>query len=111
MTRRSPARLLAPLALVVVAAALFVVISNGAGGGAGEESAAPSSSVPSAGSATAEPAASRSRSRRRSRYTVKAGDTPSGIAEKTGVSVERLLELNPDLDAQALTVGQRLKLR
>ena len=42
---------------------------------------------------------------------VKAGDTPSGIAEKTGVPLSQILELNPDLDDQTLTVGDKLKLR
>ena len=39
------------------------------------------------------------------------GDTLAGIAEKTGVTVERLQELNPDLDPQALVAGQKIKLR
>ena len=38
--------------------------------------------------------------------------TRSGsIAEKTGVSVERLQELNPELDPQALLSGQKINLR
>jgi LysM repeat protein len=52
----------------------------------------------------------RKRSKRRT-YTIRAGDTPSGIAERTGVPVARLLDLNPDLDAQALQTGAKLKLR
>jgi teichoic acid transport system ATP-binding protein len=47
----------------------------------------------------------------RSVYVVQAGDTLGGIAEKTGVSVEALQELNPNVDPQALTSGQRLKLK
>ena len=38
------------------------------------------------------------------------GDTPSGIAEKVGVDLETILELNPDLDPQTLTPGTKLKL-
>jgi Tfp pilus assembly protein FimV len=49
--------------------------------------------------------------RRRRNYTVKAGDTLGAIAEQTGVSVERLLVLNPELDPQALVAGQRIRLR
>ena len=112
MTRRSPARLLAPLALVAVAAALFVVVSNGSGGSGDESADAREQQRARSGRATTTPAVAGARgTRRRSTYRVRAGDTPSGIAERTGISVERLLELNPDLDAQALTVGQRLKLR
>ena len=108
MARRSPARLLAPLALVGFVIALLVVI-NGAGSDGGSETAP-------------EPSRAATRDRRRPRrsrrpgagarrYTVKAGDTPSGIAEKTGVPLSQILELNPDLDDQTLTVGDKLKLR
>jgi LysM repeat protein len=45
------------------------------------------------------------------RYRVKNGDTPSSIAEKTGVPLEEILRLNPDLDPQTLAPGQRIKLR
>jgi len=44
-------------------------------------------------------------------YTVKLNDNLGLIAEKTGVSVERLETLNPDLDPQNLIVGQKIKLR
>jgi LysM repeat protein len=43
-------------------------------------------------------------------YTVQAGDFLSTVAEKTGVSVDRLRELNPGLDANSMTVGQQIKL-
>jgi LysM repeat protein len=43
-------------------------------------------------------------------YTVRAGDNLGSIAERTGVSVEELQELNPTADPQALTVGQKIKL-
>jgi LysM repeat protein len=39
------------------------------------------------------------------------GDTPSSIAEKTGVPLEDILRLNPDLDPQTIQVGQRIRLR
>ena len=41
---------------------------------------------------------------------MRAGDTPSGIAEKHGISLDTLMELNPNLDAQTLAPGQRVKL-
>jgi teichoic acid transport system ATP-binding protein len=44
-------------------------------------------------------------------YRVEVGDTLAGIAEKTGLTVERIQELNPDIDPQALVAGQELKLR
>ena len=44
-------------------------------------------------------------------YTIKTGDTPSGIAERVGVPLEQILSLNPDLDPQTLTPGTEIKLR
>ena len=49
--------------------------------------------------------------KQRRTYTVKPGDTPSSIAEKTNVPLSQIQELNPDLDDQTLSVGQKLKLR
>ena len=48
---------------------------------------------------------------RRKTYTIKAGDTPSGIAVKVDVPLDQILELNPDLDPQTLTPGTKIKLR
>ncbi|MGE5595442.1 MAG: LysM peptidoglycan-binding domain-containing protein [Hyphomicrobiales bacterium] len=46
-------------------------------------------------------------------YTVVAGDSCGAIATKTGVTVERLMELNPDINAECtnLAIGDVLKLR
>ena len=44
-------------------------------------------------------------------YEVEEGDTLTTISRKTGISVQRLEKLNPDLDPQALQLGQELKLR
>jgi LysM repeat protein len=107
MARRSPARLLAPLALVGFLIALLVVIngSDTDGGASGTREASPASKT------TATPARKKGSNKARRTYRVKPGDTPSGIAEKTGVPLTRILELNPDLDDQTLTVGDRIRLR
>lgn len=44
-------------------------------------------------------------------YEVESGDTLESIASKTGIPVERIERLNPNLDPQALQVGQKIKLR
>ena len=44
-------------------------------------------------------------------WTVKAGDTYTTIAEKTGLSVEQLEEFNPRVDPTTIRPKQRLKLR
>jgi LysM repeat protein len=109
MAGRSPARFLAPVALVAVAVALYVVISNGLHHGSG-------SGASTKQERTASPTKSKSGShhrRRRGRktYTVKAGDTASGIAEKYGLTVSQLRKLNPKLDPASLSPGQKLRLR
>ncbi len=107
--RRTPARLLAPIALLAVAFALFTVLTDSSVTGGESETTGQSTPQP-AGSATEEelrPA----RPRTRPTYTVKVGDSLGLIAEKTGVEVETLEELNPEVDAQALSPGQKLNLR
>lgn len=99
--RRSPARLLAPLALVAALGAVALVVSEG-GSGRGERSTA-------SGAGTARQRAARPRRPRF--YVVRPGDSLSLIAERTGVSVGRIQELNPDVDPQALRTGQRIRLR
>ena len=108
---RSPARLLAPLALLAFALAFFVVLSASSGTDDGKK-ASGGAARPSSESATTEAAdAAPKRERKRASYTVKVGDSLGAIAEKTGVEVEALELLNPEVDAQALSPGQKLKLR
>jgi len=108
---RSPARLLAPLALLGFVLAFFLVLSASSGTDDGNE--APGGAArPSSESATTEAAdPAPKRKRKRASYTVKVGDSLGAIAEKTGVEVEALELLNPEVDAQALSPGQKLKLR
>ncbi len=104
--RRSPARFLAPLALVVaVVAVLIVVGSSGSDGDGGKADGSDTTTASRTERTDTTPR------RVRANYTVKTGDTLGAIAEKTGVSVEQLQELNPELDPQALVSGQRIKLR
>jgi LysM repeat protein len=108
MAGRSPARFIAPLALVAVGVALFMVISNSLD--TSSENGAPNETSGSRPAASPTPDGKRERKGPR-RYRVKPGDTPSSIAEKTGVPLEQILRLNPDLDPQTLAPGQRIKLR
>ena len=108
MTGRSPARLLAPLALVVCAVALFAVVSSG--GGDASEDTAGSTPVEATATATAKPKSTDKPKSSGETYTVKAGDTPSAIAERLDIPVAELLDANPDADPNALSPGQKLKL-
>ncbi|HET8823308.1 MAG TPA: LysM domain-containing protein [Thermoleophilaceae bacterium] len=106
------ARLLAPLALIIsTVAVIAIVLGSGAVGGDdnGAENA-DTRDVPAATDGTT--ATERQRRRRgRATYTIKANDTLSGIAAANNTTVERLQELNPDLDPQGLVAGQKIKLR
>jgi LysM repeat protein len=111
MAARSPVRFLAPLALLGFVLALFLIVSHSSstGGSGGNEAKT------SQGSATSTPAPTggKSSSAKRGKrfYTVKTGDTPSAIAEKTGVPLSEIEKLNPTLDPQTLSPGERIKLR
>ena len=99
---------MAPLALVACAIALFVIL---VGSDAGEDGS--SSSAAPAGQTTGTPSRAdtqREQPQRRN-YTVKAGDSLDVIAERFGIEVERLQELNPEVDPQGLVIGQKIKLR
>jgi LysM repeat protein len=113
MAARSPARFLAPIALVAVAFALYTVVNDARDktGGGDSSSGSPAQTTPAANGGKKKGSAKKQAKRKRKTYVVKSGDTPSGIAAKTGVALTTLQKLNPDLDPQALTVGQRLKLR
>jgi LysM repeat protein len=104
--RRSAAHVIAPLALIACAAAvagLVVTYTSDDGSSQATDTAA--------GERTTQSAAERPPRQGRRFYRVKLNDTLGLIAEKTDVPVERLQELNPELDPQNLIVGQRVRLR
>ncbi len=105
---RSSIRLLAPAALVVCLFAFgLVVIRAGGGDESGPPPADPATQTETSKQARTTPAAKP----KPATYTVKAGDNLGSIAEKTSVPVDRLRELNPELDPQALVSGQKIKLK
>jgi LysM repeat protein len=110
MGHRSPARFLAPLALVAVSLALFMVVTSPS---TEPETTAPNRATETQPTGTPDGDGDGERRERKGprRYTVEPGDTPSSIAEETGVPLEEILRLNPDLDPQTLSPGQRIKLR
>jgi LysM repeat protein len=101
---RSPLRLLAPVALIVATLAFFVILTGSgddegqsAGGGTAAQQTDTGGERKDGGS---EPET----------YEVQSGDTLDAISAETGVSVEQIQALNPDLDPQSLIAGQELKL-
>jgi LysM repeat protein len=109
----SPARIVAPIALVVFAITALVIIAS-AGGTDHKSSSGPTKAE------QRDLRLKKQRARRATRqtkvvskgvYIVRTGDTLGSIAQRAGITVERLQELNPSLDPQALLSGQRIKLR
>jgi len=114
MFRRSPARWLAPLALVGCAIAVYAVTMSGLGSGDGDPPPAkPAGTTPAKRSGTQKPSDTtttpRSTGAQRS-YTVRPGDTLVAISTQTGVPLKEIQRLNPSLDSQSLQAGQRVKL-
>jgi len=112
-TRRNPLRWLAPLALVACAFAVYSVVNASLGSddpAATRSTATKSSGAERTRTVSERSKASKRRSRRARTYTVKSGDTLSSIAVKTGLSLERIQQLNPKLDSNSLQTGQRVKL-
>src|SRR4051794_17176619 len=115
MAHSSP-RWLAPLALVAACLALVVVLATS---GSSDTASAPEQ-IPSApartahtatGTTTTTSATTSQPASRAATYTVQSGDFLSTVAEKTGVSVDRLRQLNPGLNANAMHVGQKIRLK
>jgi LysM repeat protein len=113
--RRSPARLLAPIALITFVFALLIVVagsdtdedssSNGGNRASQQQGGVETTPEETTTTGGVEPRVSGTF------YTVKTGDTLGGIAETVGIPITRLQELNPDLDPQALVSGQKIRLR
>lgn len=101
MADRNLARVAAPLALLVALVAVAVVVQAS---GSDSPSSAPS---PTRTAVTRPVRHVRAPPRA---YVVKAGDTLTVISDKTGVSLDTIQQLNPDVDPNALQTGQRLTL-
>lgn len=115
-TRRSPLRFLAPIALVAFGLALLLVVSSAdvsddGGSGDASEGAEQRDLGSDRSERRRERNAEEEPTRQPAKYVVKEGDTLGSIAEETGVPVEELQELNPELDPQALVTGQEVRLR
>jgi LysM repeat protein len=112
--RRSPLRFLAPVALVAFGIALLMIVSSSrSDGGTSQPSASEQAKARDLGSDAKKPKKKRSTEGKlpTKSYTVRNGDTLGSIAEKTGIPIAKLQELNPEVDPQQLSTGQRLKLR
>ena len=97
------ARIIAPVLLVVAIAAVFLIVSGSLSGDDDKSDKSDSKETTTASSCKpTDPDAVKA-----GYYVVAADDTAglSGITEKTCVPTDKLIELNPNLDAQTLQVG------
>lgn len=108
-----PSRWLAPLALLAAMAAVWLVVSAYTGESEGDKGSSDASQQErrEAGDDSGRSSTERtSATPKRKTYKVRPGDTLALISERTGVTVEELMELNPKVDPNSLTVGQIIKL-
>src|SRR3954465_4416258 len=98
MPHRSRVHWLAPFVLAGAVALVAWVISSSL---SDPSSKSPTVEASPAGSATHDRTPPTSSSPTRTTYTVRTGDLLTTVSEKTGVSLERLYELNPDIDVNA----------
>jgi LysM repeat protein len=122
--RRSPLRILAPVAIVIFGIAFVLIVAStgsSSGGGGGQSASAAQKARDLGTSRAARRKASRTRTTTTPAsttattsegfYIVKQGDTLGKIAQDTGVPVQTLQDLNPGLDQFSLVAGQKIKLK
>ena len=98
------ARVIAVAALVAAFFLIvFVIASSGCDSDDGDDS--PSTEQSSGPSREGEKAVEKGV------WVVREGDTLAQISEETGIDVDEILAMNPDLDPQVLIQGQRIALR
>ncbi|HEX8120372.1 MAG TPA: LysM peptidoglycan-binding domain-containing protein [Solirubrobacteraceae bacterium] len=115
MSSHRPSRFLAPLALLASIVAVLMIVSATTGDGDSDKEGSTSTQERRAtnGRKSKERTSTNARTSttpQRKTYTVKPGDTLASISERTGVTVEEIEDLNPDIDANSLTVGDKIKL-
>ena len=114
MYRRTPLRFLAPIVLIAFGFAFVTIVKSyskddGPKAPSASEQAKDRDLGTTGGTKTT---AKKKKDKLPKRtYTVKQNDTLGSIAEKTGIPVATLQELNPNLDPQSLSTGQKIKLR
>jgi LysM repeat protein len=90
--------------VALVAVTAIVVFARPALHGGGTVQPAPAEPV-----VQPAPQKAHTKSARATAYSVRRGDTLGVIADRFGTSVDRLMELNPGIDPQALRVGQPIR--
>jgi LysM repeat protein len=105
--RQNPiARIVAVVALITVFMLVaFTIATSGGDSGDGDGGGGNGDQV------TNEPTKQGERALDKGFYVVEEGDTLAQIASDTGLELDELTELNPQLDPQALQAGDKVRLR
>lgn len=101
-------RVIAPLILLLTLVAVFVVIQGSLGIDDGVEE---DRGAKTAASETKAHDGDGDGAETPKTYMVEEGDTLSAIAEEFGVSTDRLVRLNPEIDPATLNAGTEIKIR
>lgn len=104
-------RVLAPLAFFTAATVLVLLVNSSlkAKPERGNDATPPAAANErGAGDQTT---TARAGKRQRRFYRIREGDTLEAVAARFDTTVEKLLRLNPGVDATALTPGQRIRVR
>jgi LysM repeat protein len=102
--------LAAPAAFLLAVTVAVLLVRAGLGDSGADTSAATSTRTPVTSTArTTTKTTTKPRPKRF--YVVESGDTYGTIATKFGTSVDVLITLNPEVDPNALRVGQRVRVR
>lgn len=113
-TRKAIARLLAVLAVIGAFIAIYVVVNGARSSNDGKGKNHPGKQSGKTGKGKGKgkgQKGSGGQTTGKAFYVVKSGDTLSGIAATTGVTVAELQTLNPSIDPQLLSTGEKIKLR
>jgi LysM repeat protein len=104
---RNPARYIAPLALAAAITATYVIVHHAV---ANKHSSTTTPTVQTTNTVVSHSHSGATVSKARF-YVVKPGDSLSGIAAKTGVSMATIEALNPSVNPNTIQPAQRLRLR
>jgi LysM repeat protein len=109
VNRRAAARVAAPAAFLAGVTLAVVLVRSGLAEGHETTTRVQATTAPTARTATTR--RTTTRAAQPVFATVESGDTLDQIALDNDTTVERLLELNPELDPRELQVGQRVRVR
>ena len=114
-TRRSPARFFAPLALIAVLVAFLMIVNasstNKSSNAADTDTTTATQTTTTATKKSSTTTTATVKTSAGKTYTVQVGDTLGGIADKTGVPLDRIETLNPNVDPHAMVTGQKIRLK